>query len=87
MSTPEEQATRPTGAQLARMVSAFYAIPGNEVGGSLHIVLDDQNLEDSNVRFCIEGAHERGDLAGELLGWLLLGASRSQRARAAAGAP
>lgn len=65
------------------MANAFYAIAGNGVGGNLHIVLDDYNLENSHVRSCIEQARDCGDLAGEMLGWLLLGASKSQRARAA----
>ena len=48
-------------------------------GGSLHIVLDDGNLEDHNVDFCIEYAEKEGDGAGLALARLIRSASRTQR--------
>lgn len=51
----------------------------NPAGGSLHIVLDDGNVEDSHVEFCIEYARQNGDIEGNRLGKILLGKSKSQR--------
>lgn len=47
--------------------------------GSLHIVLDDGNVSDDNVRFCIESAEQDGDTEGAELGRLLMGMSKTQR--------
>jgi len=52
-------------------------------GGSLHIVLDDGNIEDADVRFCVEEAIKLNDRAGELLGRILLRMSRTQRLKVA----
>lgn len=61
------------------MMRKYAALPGNSVGGSLHIVLDDGNVDDDSVRHCIEWARERADLAGVELGEMLLRMSRTQR--------
>lgn len=29
-------------------------MPGNGIGGPLHVTLDDMNIEDSNIEFCRE---------------------------------
>lgn len=49
--------------------------------GSLHIVLDDDNLADSHVEFCIGWALGEGDSEGHELACLLRSMTRSQRAR------
>ena len=55
------------------VVQAFYAMDGNGAGGVLHVVLDDQNTEDSSVRFCLEMAERENDpLAIELCKVLLI---------------
>lgn len=72
---------KPTLPEVAPLVAAYYAKPGNSVGGSLHIVLDDGNVEDGNVRFCVETARESGDDDGLLLAGLMLKMSKSQRMR------
>jgi hypothetical protein len=51
--------------------------------GSLHIVLDDLNVNDANVWFCIENAREKEDIEGEELGFLLLNMSKTQRKKIA----
>lgn len=63
------------------LTRAFYALPGNGAGGSLHVVLDDGNREDSSVDFCIEYAEKAGDLAGAALGKVLRTMSRTQRGK------
>jgi len=66
---------------LIEMVVTYYNKPGNEVGGNLHIVLDDGNLQDDHIRFCIDQAKTCGDVDGEVLGEALLCASKTQRKR------
>ncbi len=44
----------PEVRRVARMVADFYALPGCNVGGPLHIVIDDYNLEDQILDWCIE---------------------------------
>jgi len=47
--------------------------------GSLHIVLEDGNIQDRNVDFCIDYANRHGDQEGFELGKILLTKSKSQR--------
>lgn len=54
------------------LVDAFYKLPENGAGGSLHVVLDDHNWERSNVEFCLGWAKDNGDEAGQALAALLL---------------
>lgn len=48
-------------------------------GGSLHIVLDDYNVDDHHVQFCIDHATSRGDGEGRRLGEVLLSMTKTQR--------
>jgi len=47
--------------------------------GSLHIVLDDGNVEESHVAFCVSWAIEHDDWEGANLGAVLLRMSKTQR--------
>lgn len=51
----------------------------NPAWGSLHIVLDDNNVADSHIEFCIRYACENLDTEGEALGAILLTLSKTQR--------
>jgi hypothetical protein len=51
----------------------------NAAGGWLHVVLDDGNLEDNNIRFCMRAAQEHSDAAGVALAIAILGASEEER--------
>lgn len=57
----------------------YYLIEGNNVGGNLHIVLDDGNLSDKDISFCYNQCVEEKDSKGMDLCKLLLVASKSQR--------
>ena len=70
---------RPTVPEVLPLVLAYYAKPGNGAGGCLHIVLDDDNVDDDSVRFCIDYAAECGDEDGVYLAQVLLHMSRTQR--------
>lgn len=70
---------KPNIPTVQQLVNAYYRLPGNESGGSLHIVLEDNNVQDSSVQFCIEWAKKDGDIYGTLLGEVLLRMSKTQR--------
>jgi hypothetical protein len=53
----------------------------NVVWGSLHVVLEDGNTSDDNVRFCIEWAEQERDADGVTLAKWLLSLPRRQRIR------
>ncbi len=74
---------KPIVTDVAPMVRAYYARPGNEAGGSLHIVLDDGNVTDADVQFCRDRAVETGDVCGVVLASTLLTMSQTQRRRLA----
>ena len=42
--------------ELYDVIAQIYKING--VGGALHIVLDDGNTEDDNIKWCIENMHD-----------------------------
>lgn len=53
----------------------------NGAWGILHIVLDDGNVRDDFVRFCIAEAESAGDAEGKELGEILMGMSKTQRSK------
>lgn len=64
---------------LRQIVDAFYALPGNIVGGVLHIVLDDFNLETHHVQWCRQEAEKVDDKDAIFLADLLLLYSQKER--------
>lgn len=63
------------------LVNKYYLKPGNEIGGNLHTVLDDGNVRDLDVKFCLERAREKDDEDGVKLAELLLKMSKTQRCK------
>jgi hypothetical protein len=50
--------------ELAGLCWDWYRLPGNAVGGPLHIVLDDTNVEADHIEWCIEHAeHHDGPMS------------------------
>ena len=47
--------------------------------GNLHIVLDDGNVADADVEFCVKAAFDAGDFEGHALALILLQMSKTQR--------
>lgn len=60
-------------------VQAYVRRPGNVAGGCLHIVLDDFNTTDQDLRFCLDYAREHDDPDGEALAWAMLALSVPER--------
>jgi hypothetical protein len=77
----EQGRAKPTIPEVLPLLREFAQAPGNEVGGVLHIVLDDGNVHDEDVRYCIEEADAQGDELGSTLGRVLLRMSKTQRAK------
>lgn len=55
----------------------------NPMWGSLHIVLEDFNVADHHVAFCVQWAHDHEDPEGEALARILRSMTRTQRGRIA----
>jgi hypothetical protein len=59
--------------KLCDQISSYYQVDGNGAGGTLHIVLDDGNVETDHIQWCIdntikaENDQEALDIANELL--------------------
>jgi hypothetical protein len=74
---------KPTVPEVAPLVRALYEV--HPAGCCLHIVLDDGNVQDSNVQFCLDLAVERGHASCAALAVLLGGMSKTQRTKLARG--
>ena len=70
---------KPTIPDVIKRFAAYRA--QHPTWGSLHIVLEDHNLSDSSVSYCLAWAKGQGDTEGAALADLLLRMSRSQRWR------
>lgn len=65
---------------IPEVVARFAAyLEKNPEWGSLHIVLDEGNVHDDNVRFCLEWSRKNGDMEGLALAEALLSMSKTQR--------
>lgn len=77
--------------QVLPLLQAYYEMEGNSLGGSLHVVLDDGNVDDGTVEFChsyamreheLVGGHlvaVEPDRLGAALALVLLAMSKTQR--------
>jgi hypothetical protein len=66
---------------VAAMARWYYSLPGNGVGGSLHIALEDRNLRDGDLLTCSYWAMQSGDAPGVVLAARLLAMTLTQRRR------
>lgn len=72
---------KPTISKVVPLIRAYYAKPGNSMGGAFHIILEDDNTEHRWAVSCLQDARELGDPDGIEIGELLVRMSRSQRHR------
>lgn len=49
------------------LIEYYQGLPNKEVGGYLHIILSDGNIEDCNIEFCSNECQKYGDTLGELI--------------------
>ena len=74
---------KPTIPEILPLLKEYRDKDDNGAGGNLHIVLDDGNVNDSDVIFCLERAREPNDTDGIKLAELLLQMSKTQRSKIA----
>lgn len=65
------------------LVRRYYALPGNSAGGSLHVVLEDCNVDDRSIDVCNWWAVRHKDHAGQALALVLRRMSKTQRRKLA----
>ena len=72
-----------TWRDLVNAARFVYQQQGGECGGNLHVVLDDGNLDDNDILFCLAEAMKEGDkqkrVAEMLCAVQWLSASEAQR--------
>ena len=73
-----------TVPQVLPLIKAYIDKPGNSMGGSLHIVLADENIADRHIQFCKKWAEERSDYDGVVIADHMLTMSKTQRRQLAA---
>lgn len=49
---------------ILKQIKQFLSLEGNEVGGNLHIVLDDGNLENEIIAWCMQRCINEQDFLG-----------------------
>lgn len=70
---------RPTVPDVMPLVWALYDTEHGSCGGHLHITLDDGNIEDSNIEFCIREAAKENCEPCLTIGRLLQQMTKTQR--------
>jgi hypothetical protein len=70
---------KPTITEVLPMIKAYYGKHGNSVGGSLHITLEDGNIDNNSVMDCLELAKQKNDTDGIIIAETLLKMSKTQR--------
>lgn len=78
---PDRDPNRPKVPEVLVLVSVYYRQPDNGCGGLCHIVLDDGNLDDGSVTYCLERCVAEADKAGAAIMRAMLQMTRSQRRR------
>lgn len=83
MAPATSDPNRPKVPDVLPLVRALYLRPGGSVGCCLHIVLDDRNLDNSSVDFCVQQAREHSHADCESLALMLRQMTITQRRRVA----
>ena len=63
------------------LVDRYYAMPGNSVGGTLHAVLEDGNVDDQSILICRGWAEKKGDTDAVEIADMMLAMTKTQRKR------
>lgn len=70
---------KPTIPEVLPLINHYVREDGNSTGGSFHILLEDGNVSDHNVNFCLNEARSREERLGTIIGEKLLLMSKTQR--------
>lgn len=79
MMDTEQPQKKPTIPEVIPLVKAWYALPGNDVGGIFHVMLDDGNWEQCFAHSALQDARELGDPQAIELAEKLAAMSGTQR--------
>lgn len=71
--------SKPTVPEVMPLVKDYYATPGNLAGGNLHIVIEDGNIRNDDIEWCLDKSKKNGDDKGVEICELLLLMSKTQR--------
>lgn len=66
--------------ELSKLISNYYK--DNPSGGNCHIVLDHQNINDSNIIFCLEECRKNNDIVGFIIMNHMLSMKKTARLKA-----
>lgn len=72
-------ANRLTIPETINLFRSYHSKPMNGSWGSLHIVLEDGNVKNADVEYCLQYAKDNDDIEGEKLANILLRMSKTQR--------
>lgn len=79
MRESKRKIMKPTIPEVLPLINQYAREDGNSNGGSFHIVLEDGNVTDHNVEFCLKESCDRNEILGVLIGEKLLLMSKTQR--------
>lgn len=68
--------------QIAKLIKDYYLLPDNEAGGNCHIVLDDNNIDDESIIYCICECIKNNDKTGQYIMNKLLLLRKTARGKA-----
>lgn len=74
---------RPKVPDVLPLAERYMTRPGNLSGGSLHVVLEEGDVDDASVASCVPYAEAMGDAEGAELARLMLRMSPTQRGKIA----
>jgi hypothetical protein len=72
-------ADQPTVPHVAEKLHAYRMTEGNYVGGVVHIVVDDGNVEQAHADWCLDQARANGDPADIEIATLVAALSDAER--------
>ncbi len=70
-----------TVPQAAEALRAYYRLPGNSMGGVVHIITEDGNTKQGHAEGCLEQARAGGDPADIAVASMLAAMTRTQRTK------
>ena len=72
---------RPTVPEAAEALRAYYQRPRCDMGGIVHIIVEDGNTEQSHANWCLAQAEDHGDTEDIRIALMLASMSRTQRTK------
>lgn len=71
-----------TARELSVLIREYCSIDGNLAGGNCHIVLEDTNIKDEHIHFCIKECITKNDKMGLFIMLTMLNMRKTARLKA-----